>query len=169
MTLDAIVQRILDWPVLGFVLALILLSRFRDVIRARLQSGAISVKWGDRTIELGELAPEVDQSVDHLQGQIDDLSAQVEQLTEALRARGPGTQGARAEAGELSAFQASRVLQAMQDPRYYARSIQLLASLAGTSEPEMKAMLERMPNVIVGRGKVGDRVVDVARLATRDR
>ena len=53
---------------------------------------------------------------------------------------------------------------ALEDPRYYARSIMVLARIARMTENDMKTALQNRDDVAVLRGEVNGHLTDVAQL-----
>ena len=162
-----IAAQLLDWPFLAFVFLAGSGFYFRKVIAARLSGGSITVSWGDKRIQLGELAGAAEGSIEYIQKQLDDLSSEIESFRAGGRVGGSGgssgTASGPAKTGELTEYQKRRVDRALDDPRYNARSMTRLAEIADITEPELRKALSHDPEIRVFTGEVQGQKTEVVR------
>jgi hypothetical protein len=160
--------KLLDWPVLGFVLLLILGFLFRRPIGRALSRGDVVISWGEnRSITLGQLSGSLSEELDPLRDELEAVKAAVAALE---RAAGPAAAPPvePPDQGQLTPDQAlaarDRMRTALSSGKYLWRSIERLATIAGVPESAALAILRADPDVVLGMGKSQRQI---ARLASR--
>jgi len=89
-TFLAVLQTLLDWPFLLFVLILVIVVGFRAQVRAMMGRGDIQISWGENQhIHLKDLSDGLDQEIDPIKEELQLLRDRVARL-ESGTADGPG-------------------------------------------------------------------------------
>jgi hypothetical protein len=168
-----LVERLLDWPFLLFVILAAAIIVFRDPLKQALRSGGVTVEWGDRKLTVGEAVQVID---DDLKETLDDFRTSMERIREAegkietlnaavaelqSKAEGAPSVGIESPRTEPAAPQGRerlwRTLEgSLSDARYRWRSTERLAIIAGVSQDEVREILREHPDeVVISRGKSG--------------
>ncbi len=80
---EQVVLKLLDWPFLLFILIVVLLYFTRHELKGLVSRSNVKITWGDRAIELSELADNVDQDLDPLKERVEQLEQKLQQLTQS--------------------------------------------------------------------------------------
>ena len=168
-----LVERLLDWPFLLFVILAAAIIVFRDPLKQALRSGGVTVEWGDRKLTVGEAVQVID---DDLKETLDDFRTSMERIREAegkietlnaavaelqSKAEGAPSVGIEPPRTEPAAPQGRerlwRTLEgSLSDARYRWRSTERLAIIAGVSQDEVREILREHPDeVVISQGKSG--------------
>ena len=168
-----LVERLLDWPFLLFVILAAAIIVFRDPLKQALRSGGVTVEWGDRKLTVGEAVQVID---DDLKETLDDFRTSMERIREAegkietlnaavaelqSKAEGAPSVGIEPPRTEPAAPQGRerlwRTLEgSLSDARYRWRSTERLAIIAGVSQDEVREILREHPDeVVISHGKSG--------------
>lgn len=163
-----VLLKLLDWPVLGFVLLIILGVLFRKPLSRALSKGDVVISWGEnRSITLGQLSGSLSEELDPLRDELEMVKAAVQALER--KADPPGGPPVQPPAGDaLTPAQAQdardRMRVALSSGKYLWRSVERLAILAGVPESAALDILRADPDVVLGMGKSQRQI---ARLASR--
>ena len=160
--------KLLDWPVLGFVLLVILGFLFRRPIGRALSRGDVVISWGEnRSITLSQLSGSLSEELDPLRDELEMVKAAVAALERSAGA-GAAPPVEPPEQGELTPDQAlaarERMRTALSSGKYLWRSIERLAIIAAVPESAALDILRADPDVVLGMGKSQRQI---ARLASR--
>jgi hypothetical protein len=163
-----VLLKLLDWPVLGFVLLLVLGVLFRKPLGRALSRGDVVISWGEnRSITLGQLSGSLSEELDPLRDELEAVKAAVAELERrAAPPAGPPLEPP-AEAvltPDQARAAADRMRQALTSGNYVWRSIERLAVIAGVPESTALDMLRADPEVVLSMGKSQRQI---ARLASR--
>lgn len=78
---DQLILKLIDWPFLLFIIVVFLIFMVKDQLKGLVDRSNVKITWGDRSIELNELADNVDQDIDPIKERIDLLEEQVAKIT----------------------------------------------------------------------------------------
>jgi len=147
--------KVLDWPLLLFILLFSAIVYFRGQLRGILDRGGVTISWGDKSIRLDELS-------DHMDLDLDDIHAEIHMLKEEIHKLHPESQldvtktnkGKRPS--EEEKLEAAKVMkQILNSGRWRWRSMEHLSIQAGITDSEAYDILNKDPEVIVGHLKSG--------------
>ncbi len=79
---EQVILKLLDWPFLMFILIVVLVYFTRNELKGLISRSNVKITWGDRAIELNELADNVDQDLDPLKERVEQLEYKLQQLVE---------------------------------------------------------------------------------------
>lgn len=141
----------IDWPFLMFTLLFIVGMVYQQEIKGLIKRGGVSLKWGDRTIDIKEIPDHVDQDFSQIQEEIDRLKEKIEALEgftkiEAAKKERPNLNK---EAGR------QRIFQSLKSGEYKWRSVERLAAISGMTEDDTLLTLQNEPDILLSRGKSG--------------
>jgi hypothetical protein len=168
-----LVQRLLDWPFLLFVVLAAAIYIFRDPLAQALRSGGVTVEWGDRKLTVGEAVQVID---DDLKETLDDFRTSMERIQAAegkietlnaavaeLQSKTEGVPSVEIEPPKPEAAAPPRrerlwrtLEGSLNDARYRWRSTERLAIITGVSQDQCREVLREHPDeVVISRGKSG--------------
>ncbi|WP_156905147.1 hypothetical protein [Neptunomonas japonica] len=78
---DQLVLKLIDWPFLLFLIVVFLIFMMKDQLKALVDRSNVKITWGDRSIELNDLADNVDQDIDPIKERIDLLEERLAKIT----------------------------------------------------------------------------------------
>lgn len=154
-----LVERLLDWPFLLFLLIAALFLFARKEFFSLLSSRQIEVEVGGQKLKIGEAVERLDQETDITRDDLDLLQKQIDLLKEKT-----DPDGAEKESEEFRAQQETlgpdgeviaRLRKGLKHRRYTWRSIERLALEAGVSEDLAHELLAGQSDVKIGKGKSG--------------
>ncbi len=159
---DQVVLRLIDWPVLAFILLVGLCAAFRHQIGEVLRRGGISIGWGDRTIKIEQLSASIDEVLDPIKDDLQTLKEAVAALESAGKVLTaprilPVDEHPPLDAQQKEAAKA-RVVDALALGPYTWRSIERLAAVAGISVDQTLQLLRSDSRVVLGRDKSGNQI-----------
>ncbi|WP_372739143.1 hypothetical protein [Neptunomonas sp.] len=78
---DQLVLKLIDWPFLLFIIVVFLIFLMKDQLKGLVDRSNVKITWGDRSIELNELADNVDQDIDPIKERIDLIEEKLAKIT----------------------------------------------------------------------------------------
>jgi len=147
---DQILLKMLDWPFLFFVLVVVLIIMTRDQLKGLINRSNIKITWGDRSIELNELADNVDQDLDPIKERLDLLEEQLQSMGSA-QPNEPAE-----EAKQPTPAEIKKVINvALKNPKYKYRTVNGIAKEAKIPTVTAQKILGTNPNVRVVKARDG--------------
>lgn len=161
-------SKLLDWPVLAFLLVVLFSIAFYRPISRALSRGDLVLSWGEnRHITVTQLPKKLTEELDPLRDEIEALKAAVAALKQgAAPGQVPAVEPPIPHPLDAAEQEVARekMLEALESPDYLWRSLERLAVIAGISEDQAEKLLRGDRRVVLGRGKSQRKI---ARLKSR--
>jgi hypothetical protein len=161
-------SKLLDWPVLAFLLIVLFSIAFYRPISRALSRGDLVLSWGEnRHITVTQLPLKLTEELDPLRDEIEALKAAVAALKGgATPGQVPAVEPPTPHPLDAAEQDVARgkMLEALDSPDYLWRSLERLAVIAGISEDQAEKLLRGDRRVVLGRGKSQRKI---ARLKSR--
>jgi hypothetical protein len=164
-----VILKLLDWPFLLFLVAIIMFVLFRTQLGRLFSAGDIQITWGNTTIKLNQLSDRISREIDPAEDEIEAIKVKIERLEARLSSPGVPEH---ASVEELKPSEVvsndtnptRRIHEALSSGKYLWRSVERLAVIGGVSEIDTIAILRADPDVVLSKGKSGK---SIARLKVR--
>lgn len=159
-----LVERLLDWPFLLFLLLVYILFAARSQLFDLLSTRQVKVKIGGNEVTIGE-------AINDLNNETSITAADLEALQTQIDALKPKTEDATGDVGDMedksaevsSDLAISIMRSGLTDSRFTWRSIERLALEAGLSESEAHRLLAAEPDITISKGKSGRIIARLSR------
>src|SRR5690554_1871220 len=139
---DQILLKMLDWPFLFFVVVVVLIFMTKEQLKGLFNRSNLKISWGDRAIELSELADSVDQDLDPIKERLDLLEEKLKSMG------GNETTEPTQETAEPTEAEVKQVVNiALRNPKYKYRTVNGIAKEAKVSKVTAQRILGTSPNV----------------------
>lgn len=147
---DQILLKMLDWPFLFFVVVVVLIFMTKEQLKGLFNRSNLKISWGDRAIELSELADSVDQDLDPIKERLDLLEEKLKSMG------GNETTEPTQETAEPTEAEVKQVVNiALRNPKYKYRTVNGIAKEAKVSKVTAQRILGTSPNVRVVKARDG--------------
>ncbi|UAA38937.1 hypothetical protein KIH87_00755 [Paraneptunicella aestuarii] len=145
-----IVLKLLDWPFLLFILVSTLIYVTRRQIRNLVDRSNLKITWGDRSIELSDLADNLDQDLDPIKERLDALEEQMKTMGKTTPDKEKFTQK------EPTELEIDKVLNvALKNPRFKYRTLDGIAKDVKIPKDKVQQILGSNPQVQVLKARDG--------------
>ncbi|EKA7375356.1 hypothetical protein OL330_004662 [Vibrio parahaemolyticus] len=146
---DQLLLKLLDWPFLMFVIVMVLIYLLKEQIKGLVDRSNLKITWGDRSIELNELADSVDQDIDPLKERLDELETQLEKLAKNVHKP-------RVDTPRRINVDGAKVAEAVtNNSRYKYRTARGVAKTVGITTEQAKKALQSNPDIKSVRSRDG--------------
>ena len=150
-----IALKLLDWPFLIFVILVLFILFLQKQLRGLLNRDNILIKWGDKTILLGELGKNIGQDIDSkfdslqekkktLKEFISDLPVEEAQAKTINVGDLPNIGQKKIDIHKKETDALNRMKEALMSPAFRWRTLSRLAHIAAISESEARSMLPEL-------------------------
>lgn len=151
-----LLERILDWPFLLFILIAGIFLFARSEFFALLSKRQVSVKMGNNEVTIGDAIEKLTDETFVTAADIEALQTQINALKSEKHQPPSDDEQPVNEANEPSTEVVIGLLRnGLANSRYTWRSIDRLALEAGVSNDRAHSLLAQQPDVKIGRGKSG--------------
>ncbi|TWI61742.1 hypothetical protein LZ24_03420 [Desulfobotulus alkaliphilus] len=140
----------LDWPFLFFVVLVVLIFMTKEQLKGLINRSNLKITWGDRSIELNELADNVDQDLDPIKERLDLLEEQLKSMGYAE------SNEPEEEVKQPTPAEVEKVVNvALKNPKYKYRTVNGIAKEAKIPKVTAQKILGTNPNVRVIKARDG--------------
>ncbi|WP_201347998.1 hypothetical protein [Neptunomonas japonica] len=152
---DQLVLKLIDWPFLLFLIAVFLIFMMKDQLKALVDRSNVKITWGDRSIELNDLADNVDQDMDPIKERIDLLEERLAKIT----ADDLPVELSSSEEPEPTNQDIDKVINvALANPKYKYRTVSGVAREANIPIQTAQKILTSNPKIRVVKARDGKEI-----------